>query len=185
MNWQDINKGILATFITVHVLFLYLAIQTGFKTEYLYWVAGMYSIRWMGFTCAVHRYFSHKVCRTSRWFQFLLGVWGTLTMARSPIRFASGHRHHHLYSDSARDLHSYKQHGFLFSYIGWVVSKKYDEKILGRVKDLCRYPELVWLNRLYFVPNLCVFRGFICYWRTACPYVWRLCICDHHVACGV
>jgi stearoyl-CoA desaturase (delta-9 desaturase) len=35
-----------------------------------------------------------------------------------------------------------------------VVSKRYDEKLLGHVADLQRYPELVWLNRLYFVPNI-------------------------------
>lgn len=157
MKWQDTNKAILATFIVVHLICICLLSKTGYQPQYLLWLFGIYAIRWMGFTCAVHRYFSHKVCRTSRWFQFVLGIWGTLTMARSPIRFASGHRHHHLYSDSDKDLHSYSKQGFVYSYIGWVVSKRYDEKVLRRVRDLTRYPELVWLNRLYFVPNLALF----------------------------
>lgn len=113
----------------------------------------MLGVRWLGFTCAVHRYFSHRVCRTSRVFQFVLAIWGTLTMARSPIKFASGHRHHHLHSDRPRDLHS-PGNGYFQAYLGWVISKDYDERKLGLVGDLLRYPELVWLNRLYFLPNL-------------------------------
>ena len=75
-------------------------------------------------------------------------------MARSPIKFASGHRHHHLYSDRKNDLHCATHQGLFGAYIGWVVSNRYDEKKLGHVSDLERYPELVWLNRLYFLPNL-------------------------------
>lgn len=154
MKFQDISWPILVVFCGMHVLAVSLALSVPFQMDYLYWAVGLWGFRWLGFTCAVHRYFSHRVCRTSRWFQFLLGVWGTLTMARSPIRFASGHRHHHLHSDSPRDLHSVSQHGFLRAYIGWAVSKHYHEDNLGRVRDLTRYPELVWLNRLYFVPNI-------------------------------
>ena len=159
MILQDTNKGMLATFVLVHGLCAYLIVKTGFEFKYLLWTLALYCVRWMGFTCAVHRYFSHKVCRTSRWFQFILGVWGTLTMARSPIRFASGHRHHHLYSDREKDLHSFSRQGFLSSYIGWVLSKRYHEDNLGRVGDLKRYPELVFLNRFYFVPNLLLLYG--------------------------
>ena len=75
-------------------------------------------------------------------------------MVRSPIRFASGHRHHHIYSDGVRDLHSIKHQGFLYAYLGWAINKNYHEDVLGRVGDLRRYRELVALNRYYFVPNI-------------------------------
>jgi len=38
--------------------------------------------------------------------------------------------------------------------MGWVISKRYHEDILGRTSDLERYRELVLLNKYYFVPNL-------------------------------
>jgi stearoyl-CoA desaturase (Delta-9 desaturase) len=154
MKLSEINWTILSTFLVVHVLTAIGLWAVPFSAELLSWTIGMYFIRWLGFTCAVHRYFSHRVCRTSRWFQFVLGLWGTLTMARSPIRFASGHRHHHLYSDTKRDLHSPSQQGLFRAYLGWVISKDYHEDNLGKVGDLKRYPELVYLNRYYFVPNL-------------------------------
>lgn len=154
MKHEDINYSILITFIAVHVVTACALWFAGFEWEYLMWTLGVYCFRWLGFTCSVHRYFSHRVFRTSRWFQALLGTWATLTMARSPIRFASGHRHHHIYSDTKRDLHSPKELGLGGAYLGWVISKRYHEDVLGRVSDLKRYPELILLNRLYFVPNL-------------------------------
>lgn len=154
MSTKDINFSILLTFIAFHGLAVYAVTICPPNLEGFFWAGGVAYFRWLGFSCAVHRYFAHRVCRTSRWFQFLLGVWGTLTMARSPIKFASGHRHHHLYSDQKADLHSLRHSGPAGAYIGWVVSKRYDENVLGHVGDLIRYPELVWLNKLYFLPNL-------------------------------
>ena len=155
MKLSDVNWTIAITFVCVHALVVFGLVTVGLKLEYFWWFAGTLCIRWLGFTCAVHRYFSHRVCRTSRIFQFVLAIWGTLTMARSPIKFASGHRHHHLHSDRRRDLHS-PRHGIFMAYLGWVISKKYDERKLGLVGDLLRFPELRWINRLYFLPNLLV-----------------------------
>ena len=154
MKSSEINYPILITFISVHCLTVFSLGCSPYLPHYLVWAAAMVFLRWLGFTCAAHRYFAHRVCRTSRVFQFVLGIWATLTMTRSPIRFASGHRHHHLYSDRKGDLHSPKQHGLFGSYIGWVINKRYHEDTLGRVGDLKRYPELIWLNRYYFVPNI-------------------------------
>ena len=159
MNRKDLNLMMLLMFVVFHAVAFAAIVRCPFTVKSAVWLICSVYFRWLGFSCAVHRYFSHRVCRTSRWFQFLLGVWGTLTMARSPIKFASGHRHHHLYSDRCADLHSPRHRGFLGAYIGWVVSKSYDEKRLGRVGDLLRYPELRWLNKYYFLPNLalCLF----------------------------
>ena len=154
MKPHDIDCSILFTFLVVHLVALVAVFQTRFDIEGAALTVGMVFFRWLGFSCAAHRYFSHRVCRTSRWFQFILGIWGTLTMARSPIKFASGHRHHHLHSDRQGDLHSVHHQGVMGAYLGWVVSKRYSETRLGHVQDLLRYPELVWLNRLYFLPNL-------------------------------
>ncbi|MGD9729484.1 MAG: acyl-CoA desaturase [Nitrospiraceae bacterium] len=153
MKSSDINFTILSTFIAVHGVTIWALWEAGFEYSYLGWALGIYTVRWLGFTCAAHRFFAHRVCRTSRTVQFLMGVWATLTMARCPIKFASGHRHHHLYSDTNRDLHSPSRNGLLSAYIGWVISNDYDEERLGRVGDLKRYPELVILNRFYYVPN--------------------------------
>ncbi len=159
MRKNEVNWNIATIFCVAHLLTAYALYSVEFEFHLLLLSAVVTMFRWLGFSCAAHRYFSHRICRTSRWFQFVLGIWAVLTMARGPIKFASGHRHHHLYSDKPRDLHSPSRHGFFGSYIGWVVSKQYDEDKLGHVDDLKRYPELVWLNRLYFLPNAAFLYG--------------------------
>ena len=160
MKIADINWPILTTFIVVHCVTAAAILKVGFEWRYLLWTVPIFYLRWSGFTCAAHRYFSHRAFRTSRIFQFILGLWAVLTMARAPIRFASGHRHHHIHSDTFRDLHSAKQQGILYAYLGWVINKRYHEDKLGRVGDIKRYPELVALNRYYFGPNM-VFLGLL------------------------
>lgn len=154
MEWRQINKRILAIFVLVHIVTLYFMISIPFNIYYLYYAIGMYFFRWAAFTCCLHRYFAHRVCKTSRLFQFLLGLWGTFSMIRGPLTFASGHRLHHKYSDTPQDLHSIHQQPPLYAYLGWIINKNYDENKIGLVNDLKKYPELVYLNRFYFVPNL-------------------------------
>jgi len=113
---------------------------------------GSYVLRIFGITAGYHRYFSHRTYRTGRVFQFLLALLGTTATQKGPLWWAAHHRDHHRYSDTAQDVHSPKQDGFWWSHVGWILSKRYDATNLDRVKDLARYPELVWLNRWHVVP---------------------------------
>ena len=45
------------------------------------------------------------------------------------------------------DKHSPRQHGFLWAHIGWITSEKNFPTDYSRVKDLAKFPELVFLNR--------------------------------------
>lgn len=71
--------------------------------SYLYYkiVIGMF-----GNQIAQHRYFSHMGFKTTRPKEiFLYCV--ALTTGINPLSYALGHRHHHKYSDTARDRHSH------------------------------------------------------------------------------
>jgi len=153
-NWNQVNAKIFTVFILVHVITFYCLTHVTFKIEYLYYALGMYFFRWAAFTCCLHRYFAHRVCKTTRIFQFFLDLWGTLLMIRGPLTFSSGHRLHHQKSDTPEDLHSIHHHHPLYAYLGWVISKRYDENKIGLIKDLQKFPELYYLNKFYYVPNL-------------------------------
>jgi len=71
----------------------------------------------LGNQIAQHRYFSHRSFKTTRFKHHLLGFFSILT-ATSPITYASIHRHHHVHSDTAQDVHSPKQ-GFWYSAVYW------------------------------------------------------------------
>jgi stearoyl-CoA desaturase (Delta-9 desaturase) len=107
----------------------------------------LYFIRMFAVTGIYHRYFSHKTYSTSRLGQFFLALWGGTTVQRGPLWWAYHHRHHHQHSDEAEDAHSPHVHGFLWSHIGWITSKRNFPTDYSKVKDLAKFPELVWLNR--------------------------------------
>jgi stearoyl-CoA desaturase (delta-9 desaturase) len=112
----------------------------------------LYYVRMFGISGGYHRYFSHRAYRTSRPFQFALAVLGATAAQKGPLWWASHHRLHHKYSDRPEDPHSAYQRGLFWSHVGWILVKRYVPTGWDRVKDLQRYPELVWLNRFYLVP---------------------------------
>lgn len=116
------------------------------------WTAvALYFIRMFAVTGIHHRYFSHKTYSTSRFGQFLLAVFAGTTVQRGSLWWAYHHRHHHLHSDEADDAHSPHVHGFWWSHIGWITSRKNFPTDYTKIKDLAKFPELVWLNRFDLV----------------------------------
>jgi stearoyl-CoA desaturase (delta-9 desaturase) len=66
------------------------------------------------------------------------------------------HRLHHRHSDELDDPHSPVRYGFWHAHLGWLVSGRVREVDRELVKDLTRFPELVWLDRLWMLPGLVV-----------------------------
>jgi stearoyl-CoA desaturase (Delta-9 desaturase) len=140
--------------VLVH-LACFAAIWTGVTWQALAICVALYFVRMFGATAGYHRYFSHRTYKTSRVGQFLLAVLAQSTAQRGVIWWSAKHRQHHLHSDTELDVHSPKHHGFLYSHVGWIFKRNQDEVDLDTVKDLTRYPELVWLNKHYYlVPAL-------------------------------
>ena len=109
--------------------------------------AVLYFARMAAVTGVYHRYFSHKTYSTSRPMQFFLALCGGTTVQRGPLWWAYHHRHHHQHSDEAEDAHSPHVHGFWWSHIGWITSRRNFPTDYSKVRDLDRFPELVFLNR--------------------------------------
>ena len=104
-------------------------------------------------TMCYHRYFSHRCFNTSRWFQFLLALWGTTNLQRGPIWWAAIHRQHHSRSDKEGDWHSPRE-GFWHAHHGWLESPDILMVSYDRVSDLTRFPELRFLDSYYYIPAL-------------------------------
>jgi stearoyl-CoA desaturase (Delta-9 desaturase) len=112
------------------------------------WTAvALYFIRMFFVTGIFHRYFSHKTYSTSRFGQFILAVLTGTTVQRGALWWAYHHRHHHQHSDDPEDAHSPHVHGFLWSHIGWITSRRNFPTDYTKIRDLAKYPELVFLNR--------------------------------------
>ena len=127
-------------------------IISGWSWKGLGLALGIYAIRMFGLTAGYHRYFSHRSYRTSRVFQFLLALLGTTATQKGVLWWAAHHRAHHKYSDTPRDIHSVRQHGFWWAHVKWILVKKYVATDFDRIKDFAKYPELRLLNTFNLVP---------------------------------
>jgi stearoyl-CoA desaturase (delta-9 desaturase) len=108
---------------------------------------GLYLARMFAITGFYHRYFSHKTFHTSRLTQFLFALLGASAVQRGPLWWAYQHRHHHQHSDEDCDVHSPNRRGFWWAHIGWITSARNFPTDYSQVRDLAKYPELVFLNR--------------------------------------
>ena len=112
----------------------------------------LYVIRMFGITAGFHRYFSHRSFKTSRVFQFILAFLGQSSAQRGVLWWAATHRYHHKHSDTERDVHSPVQHGFWYSHVLWIFSKRGRSVDYSLIKDFKKYPELVWLEKWERLP---------------------------------
>lgn len=140
-------------FVSVHLL-CFAALWTGARP--IDWIvcAALYFVRVLGVMAGYHRYFSHRTFKTSRWFQFVLAVVAESTMQKGVLWWAAHHRGHHKYADAPPDVHSPVQHGFLHSHALWLAQRGSEVRAHHRVRDLAKFPELVWLDRNWLVPPL-------------------------------
>ena len=114
----------------------------------------LYVVRMFAITGFYHRYFSHRTFRTSRAFQFVAAALGNSALQRGPLWWASHHRFHHRHSDEQVDIHSPRQHGFLWSHMLWLTSPTNYATREELIPDLVKYPELRFLNRFDLVVPL-------------------------------
>ncbi len=108
----------------------------------------------LGITVGFHRCLSHHAFKTSRWFRFALASAGCTALQKGPLWWVVHHRQHHTHSDAEGDVHSPVVGGFWYGHCGWLFARDLMRPDHATVKDLTRYPELVWLDRLWMLPGL-------------------------------
>jgi stearoyl-CoA desaturase (delta-9 desaturase) len=133
-----------------------------------------YAVRCFGVVGGFHRYFSHRAFRAGRAFQFVLAVTGTLALQRGVLWWVAMHRHHHSVAETPEDVHSPHHHSFLYSHCGWFLDPANQPTDRRRVRDLERFPELVWLDRWKLVPVAAFAWGL---WLLGpAEFVWGFCV---------
>lgn len=157
---------------------LHIACVGAFFVDFSWWYVALafagYAVRMFGVTGGYHRYFSHRTYSTSRWFQFVLAFLAATSAQKGVIWWASHHRHHHAHSDQENDVHS-PQDGFWWSHVGWILSDDHEKTESHYVRDLMRFPELVWLDKYFLVPP--TIWGIAMFLIAGLPgLIWGLCI---------
>jgi stearoyl-CoA desaturase (delta-9 desaturase) len=182
---DDIVYPSTIAFVLVHLACI-AAIWTGITWQSVALCAALYWLRIFFIGAGYHRYFSHRAYATSRAFQFVLAVGAQSTAQKSVLWWATQHRHHHLHSDTERDLHSPRQKGFLYSHVGWIFARRQNSFDLNRIADFAKFPELMWLNRFEQVPAAVL--AVICYLAAGWPglvvgFFWSTVMVFHGTFC--
>ncbi len=125
-------------------------------SNFVDWIVciALYVARMFWITAGYHRYFSHRAFKTNRISQFLLAFFAQTSVQKGVLWWASHHRFHHRYSDQHDDAHSPVQHGFWQAHCGWILSDKTSHVKWKYIKDLSKYPELVWLDKYHQIPAI-------------------------------
>jgi stearoyl-CoA desaturase (Delta-9 desaturase) len=141
-------------FVGVHLAAVAGVLWMGWSWSGLLLAVALYYARMFFITAGYHRYFAHRSYRTSRPFQFLLALFGSLAVQKGALWWAARHRHHHRFSDQPEDIHSPVQDGFWWSHMGWFLGDDFTDEDRLRIPDFARYPELVWLDRWMLLPPI-------------------------------
>lgn len=135
-----------------HVMPL-MAILTGVTRSSIVVCIVLYIVRILFITAGYHCYFAHRSFKTSRIFQLILAIGAQTSGQGGAMKWAAAHHYHHTHADGGNDLHS-PHRGFWYAHIGWLFTKRYEYLIPPYPKYLTKFPELVWLNRYFYVPTI-------------------------------
>ena len=149
--WDDIAYPSSIPFVLVHAG-CFAVFLTGLTWRALVLAIVLYFGRIFAIGAGYHRYFAHRAFRTSRIFQFCLAFLAQTSAQRGVLWWAANHRLHHRHSDTAADVHSPVQRGFLYSHLGWIFVPRNGATDYAVVRDLTRYKELMWLDRHPYLP---------------------------------
>jgi stearoyl-CoA desaturase (delta-9 desaturase) len=129
-----------------------------FTTGEWVWLLGTYAyykvVSLFSNNIALHRYFSHRAFKPkNKLTHYFLCFVSILVGQDTPIFYASGHRHHHRYSDRTRDIHSpQNQNKFGLSIWSLRSTKWFAENKEVRVaKDLFSDNGAVFIHRFYLL----------------------------------
>jgi stearoyl-CoA desaturase (delta-9 desaturase) len=121
--------------------------KVGFSWAALITAVVLCYIRVFAIGAFYHRFFSHRAFKTNRFWQFIFALLACSAVQRGPLWWVTHHRQHHVNADTPLDAHSPVQHGFWWSHMGWFLSKKHYYYNFQLVKDLVKFPELIFLDR--------------------------------------
>jgi stearoyl-CoA desaturase (Delta-9 desaturase) len=119
--------------------------------------AVFYSIQTFGVGIGFHRYLAHKSFKTSRFFEGVLMITGSMALEGPVLFWVSTHRRHHRFSDEEGDPHSPnlsgpgllgKLKGLWYAHIPWMFSDQ-ESRATVFAPDVVRDRRLYYYNRTY------------------------------------
>ena len=138
--------------IPIYILGLYATYHffTDFTTtKLIYFVLGYFFFNIIGVTAGLHRYFSHKSFKASKWKERLMLLAATTAGQGQPLFWVALHRgYHHKFADKEEDPHS-PIHGFWHSFFLWMFRLKAESISLKSSFELIRNKDVMFCSKRY------------------------------------
>ncbi|MQA31766.1 MAG: acyl-CoA desaturase [Luteitalea sp.] len=155
-----------------------LVLVVPFSAGYIGLWAVSHFLRAIGLTLAFHRYFAHRAFQMNRAARFFWTFVGTAAMQKGPLWWAGHHVNHHRFADREGDPHSPMVSGVYYAHIGWFLNDAKHNVIEASnpvIRDFSKAPEIVWLDRFFFVPPIMLAAAM--YLAGGMPWlVWGFCL---------
>jgi stearoyl-CoA desaturase (Delta-9 desaturase) len=149
-----------------------------FSTAYIGLWAVSHFLRAVGLTLTFHRYFAHRAFQMNRVARFVWAFIGTAAMQKGPLWWAGHHVNHHRFADREGDPHSPMISGVYYAHVGWFLNDARHDVIEASnpvIRDFSKAPEILWLDRLFFVPPILL--ALVMYLAGGMPWlVWGFCL---------
>ena len=116
-----------------------------------------YAVQMFGITIGFHRYLAHKSFKTSRFFEGVLMITGSMALEGPLLFWVTTHRRHHRFADGPGDPHSPnlsgdglrgKMKGLWYAHIPWMFSDQ-ESRASVFAPDVLRDRRLYSYNRTY------------------------------------
>ena len=135
-------------------------------------------LRAIGLTLAFHRYYAHRAFQMNRGARFVWTLIATAAMQKGPLWWAGHHVNHHRFADREGDPHSPAVSGVYYAHVGWFLNDaRHDRLEVSNpvMRDFSKAPEIVWLDRYFFLPPLAL--AIALYLAGGMPWlVWGFCL---------
>jgi stearoyl-CoA desaturase (Delta-9 desaturase) len=148
LSWPAIFYLCLAPFITVGAVIAHSMYQ-GFAWSDVFCLLLFYGLTVLAITAGYHRYYTHRSYECSRIVQFFYLVIGAASMENPVINWASNHRYHHQYEDTANDPYNIRK-GFLWAHFFWMFYQDPKDRPFANVPDLKKDALVRWQQRNYW-----------------------------------
>ena len=151
INWRDSIIIVSFHLLTIPAFFMF-SWQNVLVMLLGNWIVGS-----LGVGLGYHRLLTHRSFKAPKWLEYLLTIFGMMSIQSEPYKWVATHRIHHKFTEMDKDPHSTRP-GFWWAHIVWIMhgtAQDHDEETVKKyVPDLLKDKFHVLLARFYYVPTI-------------------------------
>lgn len=128
------------------------------ESQYFWFLIGLTAFLWtgiVGVNVSLHRYYSHRSFKTTKFKELILLLSSITTSLGSPAMWCSVHRMHHTHSDTDKDPHN-PINGSLKTWLGFWPKKSISKRF---IVPFLSTPILRFVHSNYFLINFSILFG--------------------------